>query len=134
MQLGFIGAAENSFLGFGMEAALSFYSFDVTYQTYYQKEYLQVFAAAFEANLILQKLTDSKRAAFRFRAGVGYTFLLGESYEGELPQPFHINVGVSFLIFAGRFYLQTGADMIYWVDNEEKAGALRPLIGLGWKY
>lgn len=134
LQLGFIRTAENSFLGFGMEAAMSLYSFNVTHQTYFQEEYFQIFAAAFEANLLIQKLTDSKRMAFRFRAGGGYTFLFNDHYQDSLPKPFHINVGASFLLFAGRFYLQTGADMICWIYNEEKAGALRPLIGIGWKY
>ncbi|MCL2411356.1 MAG: hypothetical protein FWC97_06900 [Treponema sp.] len=116
IKFGFVRNTENNFIGWGMEAAFSMFSFAVN-QT-----------VMLDTNLFLQKRLPNERTqlALRYRIGIGFT-------SGALNNlSWQTNIGLSFLWFTGRsFYMDAGADLVYWTDE---SGALRPFIGMGWKF
>jgi len=138
-QFGFIRSAKNSFFGLGLEAALSLFTFNAVYPTDWQYYEYQtpMRAIAFNVNLAAQKRTYNEKMAFKFRFGAGYTFI-STNEEIDYPfisRPFNLNIGASFQWLAGRkFFMETGADMIYWFSGEESSGAIRPFAGLGWRF
>jgi len=134
--LGFINTAENSFLGFGLEASLFFASFYIISPDY-QEQYFPVNAMTIDANLVVQKKTFNEMMAFKFRFGAGINILSGD-YEIQNilnSDLFHVNIGASFLLSASKFFfLETGINMVYWILNEETSGSIRPFIGIGLKF
>ncbi|MDR2542009.1 MAG: hypothetical protein LBC80_00940 [Treponema sp.] len=115
VKFGFVNYANKKFLGWGLESALSFYSFDA------------VQLVTLDANLLFQTLVPSYKTALKFRFGAGVSYINNIS--------FHYNAGISFLWLAGRsFYMETGADLVFWIYDEKEAGSLRPFIGIGWRF
>jgi hypothetical protein len=123
LKFGFINIAEKKSFGWGLEAGVSLYSL------------AEVQATAIDANVLLQKQLQNN-IALRYRFGAGFTSVNNSANTAStLSRSPYINTGASFLWFAGKhFYIETGADLIYWVFHDNTAGSLRPFVGFGLQF
>ena len=132
LKISFIKTAENSFFGFGMEAAASFFSFNTVLESVHNVNALEI-----GANLIVQKQTFNRKMAFKFRFGAGYAILFGDAIAINIldANPFNLNIGTAFVWFAAKhFYIETGVDMVCWILNKNTSGAIRPSVCIGLRF
>jgi hypothetical protein len=120
---------KTGFFNPGMEFTVSSYSFSAA------PDMVQ-HAAAFEFNLLAQKLSPSRIIAVTVRLGAGFTILPGGNGQffhagAEL---FHTNMGFSFLLPAlEHFYFEAGLDYAHSFTGLS-SGYLRPSTGMGWRF
>jgi hypothetical protein len=98
----------------------------------------QAHLLTFGLNLMALKWLPGNRMALSFRLGAGYGLLFTDdadtaaSFSGA--QSFHINAGVSFLLFViDRWYVETGLDYAHWFTSPTSY-YIRPWIGIGWEF
>lgn len=85
---------------------------------------------AIDVNLLAQKLTLNEKMAFRFRLGAGYGFLQSFDWMSA-----HMNIGGSFLFNVWKqMFIEIGIDSVYWYENKDNKGSLRPWVGMGWRF
>jgi hypothetical protein len=95
----------------------------------------QAHFTAFDLNLLVQQRLPNDTMALRFRVGPGFTVALPGGPETLSDwTSLHTNIGASFLwLFYKDLYLETGLDYTHWF-TEFPSGALRPWIGVGWRF
>jgi hypothetical protein len=87
-------------------------------------------------NLLMQKWSPSERVAVTFRLGAGVGFFLFGDDAGSFSEsnPFHANLGISFLGLIGKnIYIEAGIDFAHWFTTPF-SGSFRPWLGLGLRY
>jgi len=127
-KFGFVHTPKDKFLGIGMDTVISFFMFDSV---------SQIRAVTMDANFIVQKLTFNEKMGFRIRLGIGIDILSGDEDVLNVINffPFHVNFGGTFVWFAAKhFYMETGVNMVCFIQGKETSGAVRPFFGFGTRF
>jgi hypothetical protein len=113
----------------------------ISYNFFHTGSGEQAHLLTFALNILAQKWLPGNRMALTFRLGAGYGLLFTDdgdtaaSFSGG--KSFHLNAGVSFLLFvmerrnSFRMYVETGLDYANWFTSPASY-YFRPWVGIGF--
>ncbi|MDR2942264.1 MAG: hypothetical protein LBV17_06715 [Treponema sp.] len=120
----------------GLEMSTSFYLI----KSIQNNDEIMTKAGETVLNIVMQWMSDNRKASLRLKTGGGIAFHVGE-LEGE--NYFYsigsvapiINFDMSFLYYIKKhFYAEIGLTFVHFLSVADSSGYFRPLIGIGWQF